>query len=185
MEMTIALTALLMLGVVAGASAETSPHEGSARQRDVQLAPLGVNSGPAPLQSVTPTAPAPALSRVVVYAVGSTQYGGYEYTPQNAFITTGDHGGTALRVVVWEQGYSRSASRIAKMNGTQLPTPYLEQPLCGTGTSTPQACPFSGGTITGYLVYYNLDGYQVGLFSFQATSLVFPYSLRNTSISIR
>ncbi|WP_203179311.1 DUF4879 domain-containing protein [Xanthomonas citri] len=76
------------------------------------------------------------LSRVIVYAVGSTQFGGWEYmTTVSQASTTGNHGGTQLRVVVQEVGYDGSGT--AWMNGAVLPSSanYFNDPFCQTGSS--------------------------------------------------
>ncbi|WP_080951709.1 DUF4879 domain-containing protein [Xanthomonas axonopodis pv. cajani] len=81
-------------------------------------------------------APAAPLSRVIVYAVGSTQFGGWEYmTTVGQASTTGNHGVTQLRVVVQEVGYDGSGT--AWMNGAVLPSSanYFNDPFCQTGSS--------------------------------------------------
>ncbi|WP_152527466.1 DUF4879 domain-containing protein, partial [Xanthomonas citri] len=115
-------------------------------------------------------APAPPLSRVIVYAVGSTQFGGWEYmTTVSQASTTGNHGGTQLRVVVQEVGYGGGGT--AWMNSAVLPSSanYFTDPFCQTG-SYYTACS-AGQTVVGFYHYYNLDGYQSGLFKYQNYSL--------------
>lgn len=168
-----AILGLMMLGTAAGAFAQAG------QQFLTTLAPPG-----AVTPRATTRAPAPPLTRAAVWAVGSTQANGWDEGLTNAFITPSDHGGQQLRVAVWEVGYANSSSRIGKMNGTQLPQPTQTEALCGTNTTTPIWCN-TGGIVTGYMVYYVLDGYQSGSFQDIATSLVFPYNQRNGQISIK
>ncbi len=64
-------------------------------------------------------APAPALSRVTVYAVGSTNCDWKYMTTVGQLSTTCDHGGALLRVAVEEIGYGNNP--IAWMNSGLLP----------------------------------------------------------------
>ncbi|MEA9594184.1 DUF4879 domain-containing protein, partial [Xanthomonas campestris] len=66
--------------------------------------------------------------------VGKPQ--GWEYmTTVGQASTTGNHGGTQLRVVVQEVGYDGSGT--AWMNGAVLPSSanYFNDPFCQTGSS--------------------------------------------------
>lgn len=177
--MKVHIKALLALGMVASASGAFAQQAGKSFPKS--LAPAGATN---PKPGVATRAPAPALSRVTVWAVGSSQYNSWEEGLTNAYITTYDHGGDGMTIAVWEVGYANPSSRIGKMNGTQLPQPFLTESLCGTSTTYPVWC-VAGQTITGNMVYYDLSGYQSGSFSGVATSLVFPYNQRNTSINIR
>lgn len=180
-----ALIVITMLSSAAGAIAQTSAPKSEPAPGSAPLLPMTTNTGTVRSGAqITPRGPAPALAKVVVYGVASSQYGDWEYPPQGAFATSADHGGSVMRVAVWEQGYANSSSRIAKMSGTQLPNAYAETALCGTSTTIPYSCG-SGQTVTGYMVYYDLDGYQSGSFTYQAVSLVFPNATRYTSINIQ
>lgn len=174
MRLATALIVALSISAAGSAAAQTASESYSK-----SLAPAGSR----PPRAST-MASAPPLTRVSIWAVGSEQYGNWEQGLTNAFITANDHGGGAMSVAVWEVGYANTSSRIAKMNGTQLPNAYLTEALCGTSTTTPQWCNGTG-TITGYMVYYDLNGYQAGSFSDVATSLVFPYNQKSASINIK
>ena len=158
-------------------------------QRTDQLKPFDAPTTTAQSASqssavIKPQASAPPLTSVAIYAVGSTQYGGYEYT-YGDYTTTGDHGGAQLRVAFEEWGYGQG--RVAKFNGAVLPSSanYLSQPICGGTPASPNlSCP-AGSTAIGFLQYYNLDGNQSGTFQAQSTSINTPIRTYSTSIVIR
>ena len=55
---------------------------------------------------IRPDSSAPPLTQDEVFAVGSSQYGGWEYmTSPTQASTVNDHGGALLRVVIRELGY--------------------------------------------------------------------------------
>lgn len=128
---------------------------------------------------IVPFAPAPALSSMWVYAVGSSNCD-WEYTA-GLSTTSCDHGGAQLRTAVLEIGYG--SSRIAWMNGGILGSSYANTPVCVTGGYYTWPCT-AGQTVVGFLVEYNLDGYQNGLFRYQNTSTNSPWNTMAVQISI-
>ncbi|MCA7012277.1 YolA family protein [Dickeya dadantii subsp. dieffenbachiae] len=121
-------------------------------------------------------APAPSLSRVTVYAVGSSNCGWEYMTSVGQLSTTCDHGGAQLRVAVQEIGYGNNP--VAWMNGGILPRSanYQTDGICIVGNQYTFPCP-AGYTVVGWMHYYNLDGTDNGQFKFQDTSTNAP---RNT-----
>lgn len=87
--------------------------------------------------------PAPPLTS---YRVTDVLSSGYPYAwdviPAGAVSTPNDHSGPYLYVVVAEQGYAYTTSRMAQFNGQPM-TIYQVQPVIGANR-----------TITGYLVIY-------------------------------
>ncbi|NHB92103.1 YolA family protein [Photorhabdus cinerea] len=126
-------------------------------------------------------APAPALTNMWVYAVGSTNCG-WEYT-SNLFATTCDHGGQQLRAAVLEIGYG--VNPIAWMNGGILPksATYSSQTVCITNGYYTWPCT-AGQTVVGFLNEYNLDGNQNGTFRYQNTSTNSPWNTMSVQINI-
>jgi hypothetical protein len=128
-------------------------------------------------------APAPPLSYLQVYAVGSS-YQGWEYMNDPYLYTTlWDHGGPVMRVVVLEVGYGYS--RFAWMNGGQLPfsANYLNENLCWNYYGQLAYCS-PGQTVAGSLRYYDVSGYQGGNFSYQNTSTNSPWNTMYDQITI-
>ncbi|GAA0918983.1 hypothetical protein GCM10009552_39020 [Rothia nasimurium] len=153
----------------------------------VTLPPL-VQPADAPVQIEAPSpfvvfAPAPALSSIRVYGVGSSNCG-WEYPAAGQMTTNCDHGGAQLRVAVLEIGYGSNA--IAWMNGGQLPrsAQYASTTVCITGSNYTWPCT-AGQTVVGWLNEYNLDGQQSGLFKYQNTSTNAPWNTISTQINIR
>src|SRR5690349_10481869 len=119
-----------VLLATATASVAQTPKVEAPVQRVITTFPVELTfSGPlikavpqgAMAAKVVPLAPAPPLTRELVYAVGSTQYGGWEYmTTIGQLSTVGDHGGAQLRVVVQEIGYGNIP--VAWMAGSMLPS---------------------------------------------------------------
>ncbi len=138
---------------------------------------------------VTPavSGPAPPLTRAIVYAVGSTQYGGWEYmTTLNQASTVGIHGGAQLRVVVQVIGYGNGPWGSA--SGTLLQAPdglYQTQSICVVGGYYTTACP-AGAAIVGQYQYFDLDGYSTpNTFSWKSQSLNDPWNWLTTQIQIK
>ncbi|WP_366144632.1 YolA family protein [Idiomarina sp.] len=131
--------------------------------------------------SVTPFAPAPPLTDMWVYAVGSSDCGWEETAGLS--VTTCDHGGTQLRVAILEIGYG--SNEIAWMNGGQLTNSdqYSSTPVCVTGGYYSWPCS-AGQTVVGYLNEYSVDGYQNGIFKYQNTSTNSPWNTMSVQISI-
>lgn len=140
--------------------------------------PIGANA-----QVIAPVslAPAPGLTSVRVYAVGSTSCG-WEYI-NGSGTTTCNHGGAELRVAVMEIGYG--SNPIASMNGGQLPRSarYASTGICITGTQYTWPCT-AGQTIVGWLDEYNVDGHDSGLFKYQNTSTNAPHNTVYTQINV-
>ena len=132
-----------------------------------------------------PNTSAPALSREAVFAVGSTNYGGWEYmTSTTQQSTVGHHGGAMMRVVVQELGYG--GTPIVTYAGVQLPSSadYENDPICAVNGSYTTSCP-AGSSYVGYYRYFDLDGDQGGsAFTYQNTSTNAPGNTIGTRINI-
>lgn len=126
--------------------------------------------------TMTTRGPAPKLSYLEVFAVGSTQYlqnfggSGYEYIDRYQFSTKEDHGGNELIIVTAELGMSSSSRRIAELNGKKLElirSEYIDNN--------------NDSIIDGFFHYWNARGNSLltddsGDFSYTAWSLPFPYN---------
>lgn len=128
-------------------------------------------------------APAPPLTAVQIYAVGSSDCN-WEYLPVGATTTSCDHGGSQLRVAVLETGYG--SNRIAWLNGGLLPSSalYATEGICNVGGVPTMPCPI-GYSISSWMLYYNLDGNQAGQFKFQSTSSNWPTNTYSQQIWIK
>ncbi|MDR2450364.1 MAG: YolA family protein [Candidatus Accumulibacter sp.] len=111
--------------------------------------------------------PAPNLSSVRVFAVGSTLYDDWEYISPGAYSTSYDHGGQILQVAVLEFGYG--LTRIGKMNGSTVPK-IESGTVCGTPSNFTLECS-AGQTVTGFMHVYDLSGYQNGTFTYETISI--------------
>jgi hypothetical protein len=147
------------------------------------LSPSRAMSDPDAKTPAAALAAAPPLSKVFVYAVGSTNCGWEYMTAVGQLSTTCDHGGTQLRSAVLEIGYG--SNPVAWMNGSVLPASknYQTNPVCVVNGFYSWPCP-AGYTVVGFLRYYNLDGNQNGLFRYQNTSTNSPWNTIATQISI-
>ena len=125
-------------------------------------------------------APGAPLSYVQVRYVGSSNIG-WEAISDIMPSTLQNHGGAQLRVLTVEVGYG--TSRVAKINGITLPSSanYQTIAFCGSNFLTPCS---AGQTIVGYSRYWNLDGYQGGLFYYQTTSINSPLNTMSDTLSI-
>ncbi|HEY0686511.1 MAG TPA: DUF4879 domain-containing protein [Steroidobacter sp.] len=137
------------------------------------LTKVVTEKAPSELAPMAPALLGPALplQRVLVYAVGSTQFGGWEYmTTIGQQWTVGDHGGAQLRVVVQEIGHGLNP--LAWMAGSMLPSSanYQNDTICIEGNWYVSPCPV-GGIIVGHYRYYNLDGWQDNYFQYQNISI--------------
>jgi hypothetical protein len=186
------LAGVLLAGTTASV-AQTQTVEAPV-QREITTFPVELASG-GPLAKVVTDGvtaanealrgPAPPLTRVMVYAVGSTQYGGWEYmTTIGQQGTVGDHGGAQLRVVVQEIGHGNVP--LAYMAGSMLPDSanYQNDTICISGNYYVSPCPV-GGIIVGHYRYFNLDGWQDNIFQYQNTSMNSPFNTLSTSIYIQ
>lgn len=181
------LSAAIIAGMGATAQAEDLPR---GQQVITSLPELSSHNKPIPAE-VTGTpqvksgavarAPAPPLTAMWVYAVGSTDCG-WEYTA-GLTTTTCNHGGAQLRSAVLEIGYG--SNPVAWMNGGLLPSSarYASTPVCVTGGYYTWPCT-AGQTVVGFLNEYNLDGYQNGIFKYQNTSTNSPWNTMSVQISI-
>ncbi len=159
---------------------------------EIQFTPLEVgNSDLLPAEAVdsltqtdSQRAPAPPLTQVYIYAVGSSNCN-WEYITNGQNSTVCNHGGALLRAVVREIGYGGEG--IAWINGSLLPSSarYLTESICVVGGSYVFPCPAAGYTIVGWMKYYKLDGYQSGTFKYQNTSLNSPWNTMFTQIRIQ
>lgn len=161
--------------VPSGQGVMTALPELSSSKHPILAEDAGVQSK----SEIVPFASAPALSNMWVYAVGSSNCG-WEYTA-GLSTTTCDHGGAQLRTAVLEIGYG--SSRIAWMNGGIVGSSYANTPVCVTGGYYTWPCT-AGQTIVGFLVEYNIDGHQNGLFRYQNTSTNSPWNTMSVQISI-
>ncbi|NHB92102.1 YolA family protein [Photorhabdus cinerea] len=124
--------------------------------------------------------PAPPLTNMWVYAVGSTNCG-WEYT-SNLPVTNCNHGGQQLRAAVLEIGYGYNS--FAWMNSGMLPySLYSSTPVCITNGYYTWPCA-GGQIVAGFLKEYILDGYQNGIFRYQNTSANWPQNTMSVQISI-
>ncbi|MDR1063234.1 MAG: YolA family protein [Azoarcus sp.] len=115
--------------------------------------------------------PAPALSSIRIYAVGSPSCN-WEIISTGAFSTTCNHGGGQIQVAVLEIGYG-STYPLVKMSGNTLPSSarYSRTPVCGTASNYTFTCS-AGQIVIGFLNEYNLgSSYQSGLFTYQNNSI--------------
>ena len=133
-----------------------------------------------------PADTAPPLSRELVYAVGSTLYGGWEYmTTIGQASTVGLHGGPQLRVVVQEIGYG--GQPFAYYAGSLLPVSanYENDPICIVNNYYTSPCPV-GFLVVGFYRYFDLDGDGTpGEFTYRNTSLNYPWNTLSTQIDIQ
>ncbi|QMV13540.1 YolA family protein [Vibrio spartinae] len=177
----------IIAGIGVTVHAEEVPRS---QQAILSLSPLTSQINPIPAE-VTGTslvksgkvelAPAPPLSSMWVYAVGSSDCG-WESTA-GLTVTTCNHGGSALRAAVLEIGYGSSS--IAWMNGGILPrsAQYASTSVCVTGNYYTWPCT-AGQIVVGWLVEYNLDGHQNGTFKYQNTSTNSPWNTMSVRIRI-
>jgi Domain of unknown function (DUF4879) len=127
-------------------------------------------------------AAAPRLSFLQIAFVGSSNIGWEGITALQS-MTSNDHGGAQLRVVTEEIGYGNLP--VARFNGSVLANSknYFTETICWNGSVYVIPCS-AGQTIVGYRKYWNLDGYQIGSFSYQNKSTNSPWNTMSDSISI-
>lgn len=131
-----------------------------------------------PSGDVTNQAAASGISYFEIVAVGSSQYGGYEYPSASQYSTTHDHGGSVLYVVVGQIGYGNPNN--ATMNGVSRSAFYTEN-LCGNDYHTCNP----GETVTGFYYYYDFSGQSSGQVNVSANSVANPYGYWSDSMYIR
>ena len=120
--------------------------------------------------------PASGISYFEVYAVGSSQYGGWQLVPASQYSVSG-HGGSTLLVAVLQVGYGNDNP--ATMSGLSK-NAYYEERLCGNDLHVCSA----GETITGWLYYYDMSGASNGQFKASANSVASPFGYWSDSIYI-
>ncbi len=127
--------------------------------------------------------PAPALSYLEIYAIGSSNYNGWEYVSEGQYSTTYDHGGTTMNAITLELGYGYVP--VATMNGGQLPSAasYRSDSLCWGSDGNLDYCS-SGETIAGWLKYWDISGQEGGTFTYQNTSFN-PTNTMSDTINIK
>jgi hypothetical protein len=183
----------VLLASTTAAVAQTQTVE-APNQRVTTTFPVGLTFG-GPLTKVVSDgataanaalrAPAAPLTRELVYAVGSTQYGGWEYmTEIGQQNTVGDHGGAQMRVVVQEIGHGNTP--LAWMLEVLLPLSanYQNDAICISNGYYVSPCPV-GSIVVGYYRYYNVDGWFNGWFTYQNTSTNSPWNTLLTSMYIQ
>ena len=167
---------------VHAASPETVPGEQQAIAAFPELSGYTtLKAGKVQLAEVHQRAPAPPLSSMWVYAVGSTNCG-WENTA-GLSATACNHGGPELRSAVLEIGYG--SNRVVWMNGGLLPSSamYASTPVCVTNGYYTWPCT-AGQTVYGFLNEYTLDGRDNGVFRYQNTSTNSPGNTLSVQISI-
>ncbi len=118
--------------------------------------------------------PAPGLSEMWVYAVSSPGHlnGTWDYQSPGAMISNGNHGGSWLRVAVFERGYARGQR--ATFNGQTMRL-YHSEPLTG-----------SNRRIYGWIRHYEIrTNFTTGRFAVSATSIAQPWGTRSVGLNIR
>jgi hypothetical protein len=118
-------------------------------------------------------AAAAPLSQMYVYAVGSSDYGDWEYDLYGASSTLYNHGGSLLHVSTVEIGYASPVTRIAKMNGTTLDYDTLFNLVD------------QYNMIVGFQYVWNASGANNGNFTYTARSTNSPWNTMSTSIYIQ
>jgi len=132
--------------------------------------------------AIAPMAAAPGLSYLQIHHVKSQSYPyQWEFVPVSTLRTVNDHGGSWLRVATVEVGYG--SHPIGRMNGAVLPASanYQTVPFCTSNYALPCS---PGQTVIGFVRYWNLDGYQNGIFSYQNTSTNYPYKTLSDRLTI-
>jgi hypothetical protein len=174
--------------VVSASIHAQAPVEARSGQQALTALPVLDSRGEIPVSGDSPfvppgakRAPAPPLTTIWVYGVGSTNCG-WEYT-SDLYLTKCDHGGGELRVAILEIGYG--ANRIASMNGGVLPSSamYASTTVCVTGGRYTWPCT-AGQTVVGFLNEYNVDGNESGTFRYQNTSSNAPWNTVSAQINI-
>jgi len=182
MKYSVLLMGLIAASTTAFAAADTKQVE--PLDFDVGLlAPLPADEAP-DTGGMVKLGPAAALSYLQVYAVGSSSYGGWKVlSDPYAYTTTEDHGGPILLVAVLEIGHG--GSKFAKMAGSQLPSSanYFNESVCAFINGYPYGCS-AGQTVIGWIRYFDVSGYQNGLFEYQNTSFNFPWNTMYDRLSI-
>lgn len=112
-----------------------------------------------------------------ILAVDSPRYG-REYVSPNTGTTTHDHGGSFIRVHVFQAGYG--SVNHATLNGVRR-SPSYERSLCGSDFHECR----TGESITGYLYGFDFSGQQYGYFSVSAYSSASPFGSWSDSLYIR
>ena len=145
-----------------------------AQHEFIKMHPLAVD--PKYVESNETKASASGIDYFEVYAVGSSQYGGWQIVPASQYSVSGHIGGTLL-VAVLQRGYGNDNP--ATMSGLSQNS-YYEERLCGTDL---HVCSV-GETITGWLYYYDMTGASNGQFKASANSVAYPFGYWSDTIYI-
>ncbi|MFB1051482.1 DUF4879 domain-containing protein [Paraliobacillus sp. JSM ZJ581] len=128
-----------------------------------------------PNQSIVPfQGAASPLTSLNVYAAISTIYPQYEYFSENQLASIEDHGGDEMYIVTREIGYSSNTSRIAQMDGVNI-SMLMQQDIDLNGDNI----------VDGVFRWWDASGYEKGKFTYQATSINYPWNTMNTWMNIR
>lgn len=148
---------------------------------------------PRPSADEIQTLAAPALSYLQIDFVYSDSYYaqypgtyGWEGVSGSQYITLGDHGGAQMRVVTQELGYGNNP--VATWNGGQVSASvnYKTDTICVNWARTGYDIPcLAGQTVVGFRKYWNFDGYQNGVFTYQNQSTNSPWNTMYDSMSIK
>ena len=118
--------------------------------------------------------PAPPLIQLQSEFLSTGSPNVWDIVPVGGFSTKWDHYGPTLLVGVLETGYASTTSRVARFNGVNMKFVKSEAQYR------------ADRKVWGYLVYYRYDGPWVsGNFTYQATSLVFPYKTLTQRIYVQ
>ncbi len=148
--------------------------EGEQRESSLAQTPLGQVPNKQDATPVHAMGPAPQLTYLQAVAVISSQHPTYEYLNVYDYSTTYDHGGAELYIVTEEDGYGQN--NIAMMNGTRL-TEFQDQ-------THPQRIVDSSGTIIGWYRWWIANGQQSGTFTYQSTSINYPWNTMYDSLYV-
>lgn len=120
--------------------------------------------------------PAQGLTEFRVVAVASPQYLGGQFWDKNvapgAIATQSEHGGSWLRVVVFERGYATGSN--ASFNGARMQL-YHSEALYG----------FDRKVYGWNRYYYIATPFTGGRFTSSAISIANPWGTKSTAINIR
>jgi hypothetical protein len=96
-----------------------------------------------------------------VFGVGLSKSGGFEFLSKDQSSTANEHGGNQIRVAVLQVGYGNINQAI--FDG-QNKSPSETVRLCGSLGVDVHACRV-GGTVMGWLNYFDIKGSKDGYFS--------------------
>lgn len=85
-----------------------------------------------------------------------------------------DHGGEEMYIVTRQIGYRRNTSRIAQMDGENIPM-FMQEDIDLNGDRI----------VDGAFRWWDASGYEEGRFIYQATSINAPWNTMNAGMNIR